>query len=188
MLFIRSGKGSQKTDDEIIEDYRKRRDPLCIEMLFDRYSHLVFAVSMKYLKDEEESKDVVLVIFEKLPGDILKYKIQNFSSWLHSVTKNYCIRVLSKKKYTAGYTDRIPDTSMEEEDDFISNYLPHLNAAISKLSEEQKICIDLFYIQNLTYQEVSDKSGYNMNQVKSYIQNGKRNLKNILLNKSNEEI
>ncbi len=188
MLFIKSGKGSSKSDEELISSYRSTHDPLYIGMLFDRYSHLVFAVSMKFLKNEDDSKDAVIQIFEKLPRDLITYTIHNFSSWLHTVTKNYCFRFLSKNKNYTTNTDNIPDLTEEEDDSFEKLYLPHLDEAISKLNNEQRICIELFYIQNLSYQEISEKTNFNMNEVKSYIQNGKRNLKIILLKKSNENI
>lgn len=185
MLFIKSGKDSSMTDAEIISAYRSTRNSGFIGILFERYSHLVFAVSMKYLKNEEDSKDTVIQIFEKLPNDLIKYEIQNFSSWLHSVTKNYCIRFLSKKKYTVE-TDNLPDQIEEDEDIFVKQYLPHLDKAIAELNREQQICIEFFYIQNMSYQEVSDKTKFSLNEVKSYIQNGKRNLKIILLKKADD--
>jgi RNA polymerase sigma-70 factor (ECF subfamily) len=185
MRFIKSGRKSDKSDEAIISAYKESRDNFYIGILFDRYNHLVFAVSMKYLKNEEDSKDTVIRIFEKLPGDLLRYTIQNFSSGLHTVTKNDCLRFLSGKKNHSGFVENIPEPPVEEEDDFITRYLPRLDHALSTLNEQQRVCIDLFYLQNMSYEEVSEKTGYTMNQVKSYIQNGKRNLKILLSKKTN---
>ena len=186
MRFLRSGRQSDKSDEEIISSYRSTRDISLIGVLFDRYSHLVFAVAMKYLRNEEDSKDVVLEIFEKLPKDLTAYEIRNFSSWIHTVTRNHCFRFLSSRNYYTG-TELLEDTDENDEETFQSVYLPLLGEAIGELNAEQKICIELFYIKNLSYEEVSSATGYTMNQVKSYIQNGKRNLKIILLRKSNEQ-
>ena len=187
MLFIKSGKRSNKSDEELISSFRLIKDPIIIGNLFDRYSHLVFAVSMKFLKNEDDSKDAVIQIFEKLPRDLVMYNIHNFSSWLHTVTKNYCFRFLSKKKNYIVNIDNIPEFTEDENDNsFEQLYLPFLGDAISMLNNEQQICIELFYIQNMSYQEISEKTNFNMNEVKSYIQNGKRNLKIILLKKSND--
>jgi RNA polymerase sigma factor (sigma-70 family) len=176
MLFIKSGKNSEKNDAELIAGYRSSKDPALIGLLFDRYSHLVFAVSMKYLKNEDDSKDAAIAIFEKLPKDLIKYEILNFSSWLHTVTKHHCFRLLSKKKFHSADTANIPEV-IDEDEGFEKTYLPHLSEAILNLKDEQRICIELFYIDNMSYEEVSAKSGFSMLQVKSYIQNGKRNLK-----------
>ena len=188
MRFIQSGKESSKSDAEIISGYRFSRNPVFIGILFDRYSHLIFAVCMKYLKNEEDSKDAVIQIFEKLPTDLINYDINHFSSWLHVVTKNYCFRFLSKNKNYTIDAEKIPDHTEEDDDTFGKQFLPHLDEAILNLKDEQRICIELFYIQNLSYQEISEKTKFSMNEVKSFIQNGKRNLKIILLKKSNDNI
>ena len=188
MQFIKSGKGSNKSDEELIFSYRTNPDTLIIGILFNRYSHLVFAVCMKFLKNEEDSKDAVIQIFEKIPRDLNVYNIHNFSSWLHTVTKNYCFRFLSKKKNYPLITENIPDNIDDEEKSFEEFYLPFLDDAINMLNKEQQLCIDLFYIKKMSYQEISEKTKFSMNEVKSYIQNGKRNLKIILLKKSNDNI
>jgi RNA polymerase sigma factor (sigma-70 family) len=185
MRFIKSGRETNKSDAELISAFRSSQNQQYISLLFDRYSHLIFAVSMKYLKNEEDSKDAVLHIFEKLPFDLQRYEIQNFSSWLHTVTKNYCFRFLSKKRYNSFDIEKVADVS-DEEDEFQNQYLPFLKDAINGLKDEQRTCIELFYLENLSYQEVSEKTNFSLNEVKSYIKNGKRNLKIILLKKSND--
>lgn len=51
-----------------------------------------------------------------------------------------------------------------------------LERELGNLSKEQQVCVELFYLKDKCYQEVAEITGYTMNQVKSYIQNGKRNL------------
>ena len=183
MRFLRSKNPSLLSDEELISDFRKTGNPAIIGVLFDRYSHLVYGVSYNYLKDEEDCKDAVLHIFENLGRDLNRYEIKNFSSWLHVVTKNHSLRQLSKRKDTVPLTFQ-PEL-IEEEDSIpeFNIHLPNLSLAMNQLNDEQKICIDLFYIKELSYKEITEKTGYNLNQVKSFIQNGKRNLKLILLNK-----
>jgi RNA polymerase sigma factor (sigma-70 family) len=186
MRFITSGRESKKSDEEVISSYKQTHDPYYIGVLFDRYSHLVFGVSMKYLKSEEDSKDVVLKIYEKLPSDLIAYEIHNFSSWLHTVTRNHCLKFLEQNKYYKVPPDRLVAEVDDDDDSFQKTYLPHLEDAIKQLNEGQRICIELFYLQKMSYEEVSSKTGYSMLQVKSFIQNGKRNLKIILLKKKND--
>ena len=61
------------------------------------------------------------------------------------------------------------------------NLLEQMQSALEQLNQEQRTCISLYYLENHSYQEISTKTGYNGDQVKSYIQNGKRNLKNSML-------
>jgi RNA polymerase sigma factor (sigma-70 family) len=189
MRFISSGRKSEKSDEELLSEYRRSRDMRIIGELFDRYSHLVFAVSMNYLKDEENSKDAVIHIFEKLPDDIAKYSIRKFSSWLHSVTRNHCLRIISKaNSLPLTHPDDLSHIADHATDDMeLPSRLNHLEAALDKLNEEQRKCIELFYIEEYSYQQITTMTGFTLNQVKSHIQNGKRNLKIILSKRINED-
>lgn len=149
-------------------------------VLLDRYAHLAFLVCMKYLKDEEESRDAVMQVFERLIGDLLRYEVKQFRFWLHTILKNHCLALLEKKKrlplgnadvYTYGIAEE------EEELEWKTQFIALLPEAIQQLGFEQKVCIELFYLQEKSYQEVSEQTGYDLKKVKSYIQNGKRNMK-----------
>jgi RNA polymerase sigma-70 factor (ECF subfamily) len=146
---------------------------------------------MKYLRDEDESKDAVMQIFENLMTNLHKQEIANFKSWIYTVSKNHCLMNLRKTKSTekvkTEYGENIRQEIMESEDIFhlhntsdIEDKIPQLQKAIGKLNEEQRKCIELIYLQDKSYQEVAMITGYSLKQVKSYIQNGKRNLKNYL--------
>lgn len=183
MRFLRSKNPSLLTDEAIITQYKQTQNSSLVGILFDRYNYLVYSVSFNYLKDEDDCKDAVLQIFENLSRDLLKYEIKNFSSWLHVVTKNYSLRQLSKKKDIVPITEKIVLTTEEEVEPIFNIHLPNLDKAMEQLNEDQKICIDLFYLKEMSYKEITEKTGYDLNQVKSFIQNGKRNLKLILLKK-----
>jgi RNA polymerase sigma factor (sigma-70 family) len=187
MRFLKSSSRNNRPDLQVLSEFRTSGDLMLIGILFDRYSHLVFAVAMNYLKDEDESKDAVMKIFEKLPSDIKKYEISNFSSWLHSVTRNHCLRQISNNKFTTADSDflqLVPD--VQTENSFPEAELVELEEAITQLNEEQKKCIDLFYLKEKSYRQIADETGFTLNQVKSFIQNGKRNLKIILTKGSHE--
>jgi len=175
------------TDEQIIEEYKKTSDKNWVGELYKRYTRFVFLVSMKYLKNEERCHDAVMQIFEKLFTDFHKHKIERFKPWLHTVTRNHCLIMLRKdqslllkeKKYQIEQ-----DSFMETEEDLHldstndkDKELSCLKQAILDLSEEQKLCIELFYLQEKSYKEIVDETGFPEKKVKSYIQNGKRNLK-----------
>jgi RNA polymerase sigma-70 factor, ECF subfamily len=179
------------TDDELITKYKKNGDGLLVGELYKRYSHLVYGVCLKYLKNEDESKDAVLQIFENLLADLKKHEITNFKSWLHSVSRNHCLMFLRKQQtklkrvneYEAVYqheeTFAAPFAVNEAEEKEVM--LTKLEEALATLKDEQRICIELFFIKEKCYSEVAEITGYEIKKVKSYIQNGKRNLANIML-------
>lgn len=189
-MFGRKKNINQLSDEELVAAYAKSYDQACVGILYERYAHLVFGVCMKYLKNRDESKDAVINIFEKLLNDLKIHQVSNFKSWIHSVARNHCLMLLRKSNRPG--TERDVDElsyklkAEEEEEAVVKEIkLQQLENAITQLNEEQKKCIELFYLQDKCYQEVAEITGYSMNTVKSAIQNGKRNLK-IILSRQNE--
>ena len=179
------------TDAELVARYRQSADKQVLGILFKRYTHLVFGVSMKYLKDEDDSKDAVMQIFEKLITDLQKYPVENFKSWLHTVTKNYCLMQLRSRKGKQFQPWPENDSNLEivessgalhPDSEDKEQRLSLMEKGIQALNEEQRTCVELFYLKELSYQEVADRTGYSMLQVKSFIQNGKRNLRIFMEN------
>lgn len=176
----------EKSDSELLNQYVQSGDLEILGILYYKYIHLVYGVCLKYLNEREESKDAVNKIFENLIYEIPKFEIQNFRSWLYVVTKNYCLMEIRKKKTEKNRFEKYShDIFMESTDishpiDEVSdgNSLHrNLKLCIDKLKDEQRSCIQLFYFEEKCYQEISDELKLELKKVKSYIQNGKRNLK-----------
>lgn len=175
------------SDEEIIERYKQSLEKSLVGELYKRYTRFVFLVSMKYLKNEERSQDAVMQIFEKLFTDFQKHNIEKFKPWLHTVTRNHCLILLRKDQSTLQKTKKFhneSETFMESDVDLhLDNaddpekQLECMKEAIKELNDEQKVCIELFYLQEKSYKEISDETGFSEKNVKSFIQNGKRNLK-----------
>ena len=190
MFFRKRGNIKDSSDEQLVIAYKQSGDPALLGELFERYTHVVYLVCMKYLKNPMESEDMSMQIFEKLMTDLKKYEVRSFKHWLHTVTKNQCLIHLEKRNRRRHKVDEYRETQqalMESEDlwnltDEKEIQLLQLEKAITELKEEQKICVELFYLKKKSYQEVSDLTGYSMKKVKSYIQNGKRNLKKYLEN------
>lgn len=189
----REEKLNNASDEELILRFKKSGNNQYIGELFERYTHLIFGVCMKYLKDEEESKDAVMDIFEELGAKLQAHEISNFKSWIYSVTKNHCLMLLRKETRKLQEHQNIYEIFrrevMESGDIFhpsdseqLEDKIRKLKTGIIKLKEEQRTCLELLYLQNKSYHEVAAITGYDLKKVKSYIQNGKRNLKIFLEN------
>nr|WP_242692207.1 sigma-70 family RNA polymerase sigma factor [Aridibaculum aurantiacum] len=158
-------------------------------ILLQRYTLLLLGLCMKYLKNEEEAKDCVQQIFLKAITELQKYKVDYFKSWLYMVAKNHCLMKLreSHGKYAVEVTENIArqddETDLKLQLHEKDRTLNTLHDSLHELNEEQKQCVTLFYLQKKSYQEIADTTGYTLLQVKSYIQNGKRNLKLIIQKK-----
>ena len=190
---MKADKYQNITDQELLEKFYADHNNEWLGILLQRYTLLLLGVSMKYLKNEEEAKDSVQQIFLKVIQELQKYKVSYFKSWLYMVTKNHCLMKLRDRqgKITTEINDRL--TAKPEEETNLQKLVQNdhtldlMESALKELNTEQQQCVTLFYLEKKSYQEISDTTGYNMLQVKSYIQNGKRNLKILIEQKQQDE-
>ena len=181
-------------DLELIAQYQQTNNNEFVGALYQRYTHLIFGVCMKYLKEEAEAQDASITIFEKLLTDLKRHEVQQFKAWLHMVCKNYCLMQLRSESTKAKHIKEmhvdfkgIMESTVELH---LTNeitkeiQLTQLEECIKGLNEDQRLCVELFFLKEKSYQEVTEMTSFSMNNVKSYIQNGKRNLKNCIESRS----
>lgn len=182
LSFLKKISSSQFTDAELVEQYKCSSDLNVLGQLFERYMDLVYGACLKYLKQAEDAQDSVILIFEELTTKVHKHEIENFKSWLYTVAKNHCLmRLRSEKRYITANFDM--EFVQSEENVHLNGELDKeenfkkLEYCLSQLPDEQRIVIDLFYLQGKCYNEIVEATGIEWNKVRSYIQNGRRNLK-----------
>ena len=180
-MFLRKDH-PEKTDHELLRLYQTTHELEWLSTLYLRYASLVFGVCLKYLKDRDEAKDAVMQIHEKLIGSLLQHSVNNFRGWLYVNARNHCLMQLRSQK--GSRTEEILPLLMENgaelhlgEDIELKQSIVKLEKCIETLAEEQQRCVKLFYLQEKCYKDIVIETGFELNQVKSYIQNGKRNLK-----------
>ena len=150
--------------------------------LFSRYTSMVYGVCLKYLKDREDAKDAVMQVFEKLMQSLKAHEVENFKSWLYVTTRNHCLMHLRsrKGKYNEQISSQLVESDLvlhQVDEPEIEQNLSKLEKCIEELAEDQKLCVKLFFLEEKCYKDVVGLTGFDLNKVKSYIQNGKRNLK-----------
>ncbi len=180
-MFLKKA-NTNKTDDELLDLYRSSRDLEWLSALYLRYSSLVYGVCLKYLKDRETAKDAVMQIHETLIESLLQHKVSNFKNWLFVNARNHCLMQLrsQKRSITEEISPFLMESSLEqhqEQESALERSIVKLEKCIETLTGAQQLCVKLFYLQEKSYQDVAVETGFDLNQVKSYIQNGKRNLK-----------
>ena len=190
MAFIKNINGSSYTDAELVASYKESGDLQVLAELYQRYIDLVYGVCLKYFKDTDQSKDGVMQIFEELVGKLKKHDVENFKSWLYQVSKNYCLMQLRAPKNFR--TVEIAESLMQNEENVHLNgvlekeeNLQRLEHCLTTLSEDQRRAVQLFYLDGKCYNEIVELMGQEWNQVRSFIQNGRRNLK-LCMEKSAE--
>lgn len=184
-MFNKRKKYNQLPDRDLVDLFKAKSDMNALGVLFQRYTHLVAAIAVSILKDEQKAKDVCQEIFEVVVKDLKKHDVQNFNAWLHSVTKFHCFKV---KKIDLNIESREEFETSDDFDEILERELllvkrvKILRNSMENIKPQQQKCIDLFYLQGNSYNEVAEITDLTVKEVKSHIQNGKRNLK-ILMTK-----
>ncbi len=172
-------------DRVLLQLYCKNKDKAAFGVLYQRYITMVLSVCMKYVKNEALAEDLSQQVFEKLLRIVCKHEITYFKSWLYQTSKNHCLMYLRKKdpldlnqdttlqKLSVDNVDLLDKQEKEKQ-------IENLEQAIEELSGDQKQCLRLFYLEKMSYTEIQEKKGWSFNEVKSHLQNAKRNLKNAL--------
>jgi RNA polymerase sigma-70 factor (ECF subfamily) len=180
------------TDQELLERFYADRNNEWLGVLLQRYTLLLFGVCMKYTKQEEEAKDCVQQIFVKIITELPKYKVEYFKSWIYTIARNHC---LMKLRDQHGRPVALSDAMLADwdEDPARNKHLEKdqllelMTQSLEELGKEQKLCVTLFYLEKKSYQEIAESTQLTLLQVKSYIQNGKRNLKLLMEKKSSQK-
>ncbi|CAN5750050.1 sigma-70 family RNA polymerase sigma factor [soil metagenome] len=182
MPFLKNIPVTNAPDEELVQSYRSTGKLDILSELYQRYMELVYGVCLKYLKEPGDAQDAVLNIFEELISKLLKHEVNNFKGWLYQLSKNHCLMLLrSEQKFKKVQIDvslmQNDETvhlngELDKEDNF-----KHLNYCLGQLIAEQKNVLELFYLEGKSYNEIVTVTGIEWNAVRSFIQNGRRNLK-----------
>jgi RNA polymerase sigma factor (sigma-70 family) len=174
------------TDEELLRQFQSDRDNYWLGILLPRYTLLLFGVALKYLKDKEEAQDAVQQVFLKTLTQLPAEEIKNFKGWLYILMRNHCLQLLRDKKH---FSVNMPqeqqaEISDDNENEWLNYSSSQINEAFDELVQEQRKSIKMFYLEKKSYKQITEQTGYSFMQVKSFIQNGKRKLKIILMRKA----
>ena len=183
MTFVKNISSSALSDQELIAAYKSSNNQQYISNLYQRYMDLVFGICLKYFKDADKSKDAVMDIYVELAAKLKLHEVENFKGWIHVLTRNHCLMHLRSPKNlkTAEFNTEIMQldqiTHLENEVLETEENFRKLEQCIEQLPDEQLQSIKLFFLEKKCYNEIAEVTGFEWSKVRSYIQNGKRNLK-----------
>lgn len=184
---------NERKDEDLILQFKDTQDKEIIGILFDRYIHLVFAACMKYFRDADDAQDAAMEIFEALPEKLLKHNIDYFKGWLYTTSRNHCLMSLRKAKpeLSVEKIENFSNISVETDDNLHLNIANEENNVrvlkyLDELKQEQKVCVEMMYLKGKSYKDIAVETGFGLKNVKSFIQNGKRNLR-LMMEQNNED-
>ncbi len=175
-------KTEKSSDEELLSFYRTTGRTEYFGELYRRYIPLVYGLSLKYLQHAVKAQDAVMQLYEDLAPKVAKYEINVFRTWLYSVAKNHCLQIIKKEKHEISVDFNVPVMESDTicylfEEGRDEEQFDALQKCMEKLPEPQRISISKFFMEEMSYADIVDATGYQLKSVKSYIQNGKRNLK-----------
>jgi RNA polymerase sigma factor (sigma-70 family) len=182
LVFLRNIQGNE-TDRELLEAFKQTGNREHLSTLYQRYMDLVYGVCLKYFKETERSKDAVMDIYIELEKKLLQHEVENFRGWLHVLARNYCLmqlrspRNMKTTEFSANFMQSGENAHLDSEHVVKEENLNRLKHCVDGLPAEQQQSVALFYLENKCYNEITAITGYDWNKVRSYIQNGRRNLK-----------
>ena len=182
MSFLKNISHSTSSDADLVKTYQQHRQLEILAELYQRYMELVYGVCLKYLPDSETARDAVMNIFEELVQKLPNHDVDNFRGWLYTVAKNHCLMQIRSRK-NIKITELTTVVVQSEENLHLNGelekeeHLQKMEQCLGTLPAEQKQCVELFYLQGKSYNEIVEATGFDWKQVRSFIQNGRRNLK-----------
>lgn len=153
--------------------------------IFEKYKKRIFLRCLTLLQDNEDASDLTSETFIKAHENIQKYDMKRpFFPWLQQIATNLCIDLL-RRKTIIQFTqtdEKIEFHSAEDVTKKVENRElgDTILKALKSLKNHQKRCFCLFYIHRKSYKEIAELTGYSYNDVRSYIQNGKRKFKLVM--------
>ncbi|MGJ1206145.1 RNA polymerase sigma factor [Sphingobacterium lactis] len=170
-------------EKELLQYYRQTGSLDALGKLYAPYMSLLYGVCYKYLQDADQSQDAVMQIFDELIQKLRIHEVDNFKSWVYVYARNYCLMQLRKDKRVTkvDIEDHLYESEQRlggtEEKKWEERDFEKLESCMLTLNREQEQCIRMFYLEQKCYKDIADETGYGIAKVKSYLQNGRRNLK-----------
>lgn len=170
-------------EKQLLQYYKETGSLDALGKLYAPYMSLLYGVCYKYLQDAEQSQDAVMQIFDELINKLRVYEVDNFKSWIYVYARNFCLMQLRKNKQITkvDIEENLYESEKMLNDDDEKKWgeqdFEKLESCIAGLNKEQELCIRMFYLEQKCYKDIADQTGYDIAKVKSYIQNGRRNLK-----------
>ena len=185
MAFLKNIETSRLPDADLVILYKESGDLTILGELYQRYMDLIYGVCLKYLKEPEQAKDSVMAIFEELTLKLRKHEVTHFKAWLHQLARNHCLMYLRspRNKNSLPLPEELMHSAETEHLNAVmekEQHLQQMSRCLETLGPEQRQTVEAFYLQEKSYQEISESTGMDWNRVRSLIQNGRRNLRNCM--------
>lgn len=182
LRFLRPNSADPDSDELLLARYVRTGEAEALGRLFERYMPMVYGVCLKILKDPGKAEDAVMGVYESLTQKVKEHDIASFRGWLYVLARNYCLMEWRKaqRRPTDHYApeDMVYHDAVENPAEYeLPQDRAPLEKCLDQLNTVQRNTVQWFYYEEKSYKEISELIAEDVGKVRSYIQNGRRNLR-----------
>ena len=182
LRFLRPNSADPDSDELLLARYVRTGEAEALGRLFERYMPMVYGVCLKILKDPGKAEDAVMGVYESLTQKVKEHDIASFRGWLYVLARNYCLMEWRKaqRRPTDHYApeDMVYHDAVENPAEYeLPQDRAPLEKCLDQLNTVQRNTVQWFYYEEKSYKEISEMIAEDVGKVRSYIQNGRRNLR-----------
>lgn len=182
------------TDEEAVEHYLKTQNVNYFNLIYDRYTNKVYAKCISMLKDNEAAEDSTQEIFVKILLSLSRFTGKSkFSTWIYSITYNYCIDMIRREKKDIEVA--VNDFSrIDHEDDnifdaeILETNISRLRVVLNHMNAEDKSILMMKYQDDLSIREICDMLNKTESAVKMKILRAKEKFIKIYKEHYNDKV
>jgi RNA polymerase sigma factor (sigma-70 family) len=176
----------EQTDAEVIRTYLATQDARYFTLLYRRYANKVYGKCISILKNDAEARDAMQDIFVKIMLNLGNFgEKSQFSTWVYSITYNYCIDAIRKKKKEKTMfsedIERAPDVPADEVPDqfLLEMDMKNLKAVLEALPDSDRLILIMKYHDDMSIREIADILQKTESAVKMKIKRAKEKAKEL---------
>ena len=172
------------TDEQLVSLFIETQKNLYFEQIYDRYCDKVYRKCLSFVKDDAKAEDFTHDIFLKLVLNLGSYKeTAKFSTWLYSITYNYCIDQtrISKKYSEVGLDENFDLPDYDDDSEIAELEAQQLNKAMKEILPDEKSILMMKYQDDMSIKEISDSLNISESAVKMRLLRAKEKLRKVYL-------
>lgn len=172
------------TDEQLVALFIETQKNLYFEQLYDRYCDKVYRKCLSFVKDDAKAEDFTHDIFLKLVLNLGSYKeTAKFSTWLYSITYNYCIDQtrISKKYSEVGLDENFDLPDYDDDSEIAELEAQQLNKAMKEILPDEKLILMMKYQDDMSIKEISNSLNISESAVKMRLLRAKEKLRKVYL-------
>ncbi len=182
----------RESDEQLVRLVVDKQNQYAISLLYDRYSHKIFSRSLSFVKDREIAEDLTHDIFMKILISLSSFKFKSkFSTWIYSITYNYCVDYLRKRqkirfqhsefqKETDAY---ISDEEVADARELQKIKVERLMTIMEDINPEEKMILMMKYRDGLSIKQIQEIFDLSESAVKMRLKRAKEKVKKIHVKK-----